>query len=242
MWDRSDVDVLLWAVLDAVLDNPHSLPIVEVGGYLGRSLSVMASVVHQFHPAMKVHSIDPGYCRECEENLHTPERHYVTLGMKSNNDIRRAHMKRLRLDQHIQYWDRQNHDVVWDGTPIRLLVENGVAAYPRLAASVLHFERYLIEGGHMVLRDFHNSNENWAAQVGSLIDDLVASGKFEQAFHGDNLVVLRKLSTPSEYTVELSYGRGQPQTAEWPDPAPPGMVRPTDIVLFRERFPLRSAH
>ena len=168
-----EAGALLGAAVEALTRTPGPHQIVEIGSFSGRSTIVLGSAVQALSPGSTVHAIDPH------------EGCVVGAGSTADRFVR--NIAAAGLDDHVNMIKEFSFDVAWD-QPISLLFIDGLHDFASVAIDLFHFEQYIEDGG---LVAFHDYEPGWP-QVVSFVDQLTASGKYEQLTLGGALVVLRK--------------------------------------------------
>jgi len=179
-WLRDEEADLLIAAASWVLRNlPDPLSFVEVGSFCGRSTIVLARVLRQLRPAVKVHAIDPhqGVTGADGQSLHRGRPTYTSFC----RNIEDAGVSQQVLAVVAKSWETD-----WNG-PIGLLFIDGLHDYANVSRDFRHFEPWLLDRGLIAFHDYGDEFPGVRTFVGELIETGYAAVECARS-----LIVLRK--------------------------------------------------
>ena len=178
--------------------------VVEVGSYCGRSTLVLAAVVKEVCPSIKVFAIDPH-----EGELTAPDQ-----GLREEPpslEVFRKNIETAGLTNVVKPILKHSSEVLWD-EPISLLFIDGLHDYENVSRDFHHFGPWVVSGGYVA---FHDYGETYPG-VKVFVDELLASGNYQRLQCVDILIVLQKL-LPDELPSRNTKSDGTVASMSYPD-------------------------
>jgi predicted O-methyltransferase YrrM len=178
-YSREELAVLAWTAARAVARPGGTGAIVEVGCHVGQATSVLAGVADSARPSRQVHVVDPfdGLLGGVGEQLWQDEPTYDRFA---------SSMRDLGIEERVVV--TRDAAPRWRGR-IRFLLVNHLHDYGNAATDLRHFEPHLSPDATVA---FHNYADYWPG-VRTLVDELVASGRYAWVDRVGALAVLRRV-------------------------------------------------
>jgi hypothetical protein len=160
------------------LEADHAL--VEVGSFCGKATSVLGHVVRALRPTTRVYAIDP----------HDGIVGAVGLGLANEGPTLEPFSRSIAgagLSHLVETVRARASDVSWSA-PICFLLVDGLHDYENVARDFRHFEPHLDDSALVAFHDYAHCYPG----VQRFVDELIASGRYEQSDRAETLIVLRK--------------------------------------------------
>ena len=179
-YSREELAALAWAAARAVAPSGSTGAMVEVGCHVGQATSVLAGVAGDSRPALQVHVVDPfdGLLGAVGEQLWQDEPTYERFV---------SSLRRLGIEDRVVVVQDTGSGPRWRGR-VRFLLVNHLHDYGSAATDLRRFEPHLSPDATVV---FHNYADYWPG-VRTLVDELVASGRYVWTDQVGSLAVLRR--------------------------------------------------
>lgn len=179
-----EADLLLAGAARALRDLPSVTAIVEIGSYVGRSTTVLASAAASIRTDARVFAIDPHDGVVSDSDVGFSSASMSTLEAFRSN-IAAASLQDVVMTVPCRSWQ-----VAWNRV-IAFLYIDGLHDAENVARDFKHFEPWLAAGGYVAFHDYSNE---WPA-VTAFVDDLIITGSFEHLQTVDSMVLLRRHKT-----------------------------------------------
>jgi hypothetical protein len=171
----------------AVAGTAHDAMVVEVGSYLGRSTSVLGSVVQALAPDRRVYAVDP---HEGRTSSDAPESAQCTLHLFQEN------VARAGIADVVVPVARRSTDAGLS-TPIALLFIDGLHDYANVARDFFAFESALVTGGLVVFHD----DAPYYPGVQTFVRELLGTGRYQLVGRARSLTVLVRETIAESATI-----------------------------------------
>jgi predicted O-methyltransferase YrrM len=176
--DEQEARLLITGATRALSELPSGT-VVEVGSYVGRSTSVLGSVVQAMRPTRRLYAIDPH-----EGVLTTSEG--ALLHVEPTWEAFRRTLVQARIEDVVEAIVARSYDVFWD-RPIAFLFIDGMHDANSVREDFWHFQPWLVTGAYAAFHDYDGS----ASSVKAFVDELVESRRLTWIGRAGTLVLLR---------------------------------------------------
>jgi len=178
-----EADLLIAAVVRAIMAPNDAEAIVEVGSYCGRSTVVIGSVVQALRTEKaRVYAIDPhnGKVGALDQGLQQ---------VAPSFDRFQCNIAAAGLSDRIEPIRSHSFEVQWN-KPIRFLFIDGLHDYMNVARDFCHFEPWVVVGGYIAFHDY----ATYYPGVVSFVNEILAAGGVERVECAGSMIVLRKIA------------------------------------------------
>ena len=179
-WFSAREAALLFETAKGALASGSSGNLVEIGSYCGRSTLVLGSAAQSSTPRGRVFAIDPhdGMVSSPGGSWHVePSLERFTENMRAAD-----------LVETVTLIKQRSSDVDWD-LPIALLFIDGLHDYASVSGDFTRFEPHVEPRGLIAFHDYSNGDY---PDVRRLVDEALASSRFETFAEVETLKVLLK--------------------------------------------------
>lgn len=180
-FDDQEADLLISTTLKACIDLPAPHSIVEIGSYHGKSTVVLGNVVKTFFPGVKVYAIDPhdGHVGATDQSIES---------LPPSLEMFKKNIENEGLAEVVEMIKNFSFNVSWE-LPISLLFIDGLHDYCNVARDFWHFSDWVKQGGYIAFHDY----ADYYPGVMAFVDELTASGSYQQVNLVKSLIVLQKV-------------------------------------------------